>query len=230
MKNVLSFAEQVTSAGFAVVPDVFTRVEMDRLATELEGTPLQRSRAGIRHLMNQSAIRELAFDSRLLSNAREIIGESAFPFHATLFAKSTEANWLVAWHQDTALPLRERRDVSGWGPWSIKSGVEYAHAPAKALEQVLAIRVHIDDSTTQNGSLRVVPNTHARGVLTDEQIHQLSTEIEPVECTVGKGGLVLMRPLIVHASSKASSAQSRRVVHIEYAAQRLFDGLDLAIA
>jgi hypothetical protein len=46
----------------------------------------------------------------------------------------------VAWHQDTALPLREQRDVAGWGPWSVKDGVNYAHAPAQALERILALR------------------------------------------------------------------------------------------
>ena len=36
------------------------------------------------------------------------------PFRATLFDKSPQANWLVVWHQDTALPLRRRLDISGW--------------------------------------------------------------------------------------------------------------------
>jgi hypothetical protein len=29
----------------------------------------------------------------------------------------------------------------GWGPWSIKSGIAYAHAPARALSRVVALRV-----------------------------------------------------------------------------------------
>jgi hypothetical protein len=48
--------------------------------------------------------------------ARETLGKEAFPFRATLFDKSPTANWLVVWHQDTALPLQERRDAPLWGP------------------------------------------------------------------------------------------------------------------
>jgi len=40
-----------------------------------------------------------------------------------------------------------------------------------------------------------------------------------------------MRPLIVHASSKAQSDRPRRVLHIEYAdSPNLGDGLELATA
>jgi ectoine hydroxylase-related dioxygenase (phytanoyl-CoA dioxygenase family) len=108
--------------------------------------------------------------------------------------------------------------------------VHYAHAPANVLEQVLAIRVHLDDSHFDNGPLRILPGTHNRGLLTDDDIHQVATEIPPVTCTVERGGLLMMRPLVVHASSKSVSTQSRRVLHIEFAASRSFDGLELAFA
>lgn len=173
----------------------------------------------------------MAHGAPLLGMAREILGEGAFPFRATLFDKSPTANWLVMWHQDKALPLKERREVSGWGPWSVKEGVLYAHAPASALEQVVALRVHLDDSTRENGPLRVLPGTHSLGVLTDEQIHTLSKAVAEVGCPVPCGGVLAMRPLIVHASSKAQNEMPRRVLHIEYSSpDALSDGLELAIA
>jgi len=162
--------------------------------------------------------------------AHGVLGPHAFPFHATLFDKSPDANWLVVWHQDTALSLKEKRDVPAWGPWSVKDGVNYAHAPASALDQLLAIRIHLDDSREDNGPLRVLPGTHDQGVLNDDEIHCLSQEIAPVSCTVECGGLVLMRPLLVHASSKSISLHSRRVLHIQYASQPCFDGMELATA
>jgi Phytanoyl-CoA dioxygenase (PhyH) len=36
----------------------------------------------------------------------------------------------------------------------------YAHAPTNALNQVVALRVSFDDSTVENGPLRVLPPTH----------------------------------------------------------------------
>ena len=159
------------------------------------------------------------------------IGESPVPFRATLFDKSTATNWLVAWHQDTALPLRERRDVAGWGPWSVKAGITYARAPVSALCRVVALRLHIDDSTADNGPLRVLPGTHTRGVLSDAELARVAHHVHAVDCVTPAGGLVAMRPLLVHASSKAETDLRRRVLHIEYAdALVVGDGLELAVA
>jgi len=129
------------------------------------------------------------------------------------------------------LPLREKHEIAGWGPWSVKEGVTYAYAPAHALEQVVALRLHLDDSNEDNGPLRVLPGTQNHGVLSDEEIHLLSAEAAPIECCVGVGGVVLMRPLVIHGSSKAVSNEPRRVLHIEYAPRARFDdGLELATA
>src|SRR5690349_21185708 len=108
----------VITDGFAVVSPVFTSAELERLTAVLEGASLQRSRAGARHLLSIPAIAALARDARLTELAADVLDSDPIPFGATLFDKSSEANWLVVWHQDTALPLIERRDVSGWGPWS----------------------------------------------------------------------------------------------------------------
>jgi len=181
--------------------------------------------------MKHADVAELAQDSRLLGMVQNVLGPDAFPFRATLFDKSATANWLVVWHQDTALPLRERRETSGWGPWSVKDGVIYAHAPASALSQVLALRVHLDDSARANGPLRVLPGSHTLGVLSDDQLHDLSTKVTAADCLVPSGGVLAMKPLIVHASSKSQSKAPRRVLHIEYSASRAVnDGLELAIA
>jgi hypothetical protein len=121
--------------------------------------------------------------------------------------------------------------LSGWGPWSVKEGIIYAHAPAAALEQVLALRVQLDDSTDTNGPLRVLPGTHTMGLLTDEAIGQLARDISPVDCLAAAGGVVAMRPLIVHASSKSLIETPRRVLHVEYTARMaIADSLELAVA
>lgn len=220
----------LASLGFDVEPEVLTAVEVSRLRQALEAVE-SRSRAGVRHLMSYPAVAELAGDSRLLGIARRWLGPGAIPYRATLFDKSAGSNWLVVWHQDTALPLRSHRDVPGWGPWSVKAGVLYAHAPASALEGLVALRVHLDDSLSENGPLRVLPGTHRNGVLSDAEIGDLVSRSRPHECIVGRGGVLAMRPLIVHASSKSTSSAPRRVLHIEYAdALELGSDLDLEVA
>jgi hypothetical protein len=217
--------------GFEIVPSVLDQSEAADAATVLQDPALKRSRAGARHLMSVPVVQQLARDSRLVTIAARFVGPEVVPFRATLFDKSPANNWLVVWHQDTALPLRERRDIPGWGPWSIKAGITYAHAPATALSRVVALRLHIDDSDAENGPLRVLPGTHRMGVLSDAEIGQLAREIPPVDCIVPAGGIVAMRPLLVHASSKAETTRQRRVLHIEYAdSSRIAEDLELAIA
>jgi ectoine hydroxylase-related dioxygenase (phytanoyl-CoA dioxygenase family) len=95
----------------------------------------------------------------------------------------------------------------------------------------LAVRIHLDDSTLKNGPLRILPGTHKAGVLTDDEIHKLSENVKGVDCPVSGGGVILMRPLAVHASSKSTGEDPRRVIHIAYAAQReILPGMTLAIA
>jgi ectoine hydroxylase-related dioxygenase (phytanoyl-CoA dioxygenase family) len=221
----------IEEQGFAVIPEVFASNVVEDLVAELNRISLPRSRAGLRHALPHRAIASLAKNARLLGIAQEILGREAFPFRATLFDKSPTSNWLVVWHQDTALPLRDRREAPGWGPWSVKEGVIYAHAPAYALYDVLGLRVHLDDSTAQNGPLRVLPGSHKDGVLSDDAIHELVARVRSVDCTIAKGEILAMRPLLVHSSSKSHSEGSRRVIHIEYSATAtIADGFELAIA
>jgi len=221
----------IDRSGFWTEDNVFSDRECDDL---IEAAPLGlqgRSRAGARHLMAVPAIKAAAKDERLLRIAGRALGDGAVPFRATLFDKSATANWLVVWHQDTALPLESRNDSTEWGPWSLKVGVLYAHAPAWALSRVLALRISLDASTSENGPLRVLPASHLAGVLSDDEILGLAKTHQNLEVHVPRGGVLAMRPLLVHSSSKTRSGEPRRVLHLEYAdALELKPGLRLAIA
>lgn len=208
---------------FWIEPNVLGPRECDRLTDHICRGELPRSRAGARHLLSDPAVSALASDPRLLSIARAGLGGSAAPFRATLFEKSGRSNWLVVWHQDTALPLAVRFDSAEWGPWSEKAGIIYAHAPTWALARVLALRVHLDDSVAENGPLRVIPESHRLGVLADDEVFRVAREREAATCLVARGGVLAMRPLVIHSSSKSATDAPRRVLHLEYA-----DSLDLA--
>lgn len=211
-----------TDSGYAITPGCLSSIECDQLAEALASATLLRSRAGVRHLMANTAVTRLANDKRLTDLAVSWLGTGAIPFRATLFEKSSGTNWLIPWHQDTALPLTVKFELPGWGPWSRKAGAIYAHAPAWALSRVIALRIHLDDSNAGNGPLRVVPASHLNGVMTDQDVMKYVSCHAHVDCLSPRGGIVAMRPLLIHSSSKAQSAEPRRVLHIEYA-----DSLDL---
>ncbi|HET9838905.1 MAG TPA: phytanoyl-CoA dioxygenase family protein [Candidatus Angelobacter sp.] len=212
-----AWLQQVGQDGYAILPNIVNGEELQQFISALEHSISRRTRAGVRHLLRTPEVSGLANAPRLSTLAKQVLGDDAFPFRATLFDKSPDSNWLITWHQDTALPLTEKKEIAGWGPWSVKEGVTYAHAPASALEQVLAIRLHLDNSTEENGPLRVIPGSHHDGVLTDREIEAFVSNAHPATCLVEKDGVILMRPLIIHASSKSRSETPRRVLHIEYA-------------
>ena len=216
--------------GYSIAEQVFERHEIGRVSQALAAADLARMKAGVRHVLRISEVRALAAHRALLALAKTFIEGQPIPFRATLFDKSTVSNWLVAWHQDTALPVARRVDDSSWGPWSMKGGVLHAIAPASALAMVVALRVHLDDSTPSNGPLRVLPGTHKGGVLTHDEMQRMAAVVTPVVCVAAAGGVVAMRPLVVHASSKATGDRPRRILHIEYAASVQFGaGLELAV-
>ena len=213
--------------GFAIVDGLIRPSECDELASALTS----KGRAGSRHLMSHPAVRAIAHRPELLELAREIVGPAAVPYRATLFDKSGARNWLVVWHQDTTLPLASRIDSAEWGPWSVKDGVTYAHAPTWALRNIVALRVHLDDSTGENGPLRVIPGSHRDGVLSDDEVFRKARGSSAVDCVVRRGGVLRMRPLLIHSSSKATHPEPRRVLHLEYAASMdLANGLRLVVA
>ena len=218
----------MSEQGFVIVQDLLTPSQTAALRAEVAS--MRRSRAGARMVLDHPAVRSLAEDDRLVSLASALLGGSARAFKATLFDKSREANWLVTWHQDLALPVRSRVEAPGWGPWTEKGGQLHAIAPAQILTGIVALRVHLDDSTSENGPLRVLPDTHRRGRLSPEQIAAFAREKPAVECVVRTGGVIAMRPLLLHASSKSISPLPRRVLHLEYATGTfLGSGIELAV-
>lgn len=217
--------------GYAISPNVLTKEECDHLLKELTTWTAGRSRAGIRHLMRCPVISSLARDTRLQTLAQTALMETTNPYRATLFEKTRESNWLVSWHQDTAVPLEKKFASSEWGPWSTKFGIMYAHAPAWALDRIITLRIQLDPCAQDDGPLRVIPRSHQKGVLSDSEIHLISQHEHPVECLVPQGGVLVMKPLIIHASSKSKGGTPRRVLHIEYApASGISESIQLAIA
>jgi len=217
----------MSGSGFHIQEDIFSDEECDEILAVLDSG----SRAGVRNLMSCEVVDHFAHDPRLIQMARLVSGCEMFPFKATLFNKTSKANWLVAWHQDTALPIEEFVPCTGWSAPSVKAGKLFAQAPASALSRICALRVHLDASTSTNGPLRVIPNSHSRGLLKDDEVRQFVERSEQVECLVGRGGVIAMRPLLLHASSKIISHEPRRVLHIEYAESlEIEPGIRLAIS
>jgi hypothetical protein len=220
--------------GYAIVAGVVDRAVTDGLIQSVESASnrdaVAASRSGSasyarRNLLRIPAIRELADSRDIRALVEPVLGISARAVRGILFDKTPAANWKVAWHQDLSIAVKERIERPGFGPWSVKAGVPHVQPPIDILRKMLTVRLHLDDCDESNGPLRVLPGSHSDGVLSDDAIRRWQRRIEPAACHCPAGGAVLMRPLLLHASSQAVTPRHRRVIHIEYAAGPLPGGL-----
>jgi len=134
-------------------------------------------------------------------------------------------SWLVALHQDLSISVKARVDGPECSGWSEKEGQVYVQPPVSVLEQLVAVRVHLDECSIESGALRVVPKSHVEGRLNKEQAEALRSQNGEVVVSVVRGGVLVMRPLLLHASSKATSLNPRRVLHFVFGPPALPLGL-----
>ena len=228
-------AEAVRSEGFAVVPDLIDLPTVAILAEAVDraergNSSLLREDAvyGMRNLLRSiPEVRALARSAVILDQVELVLGPGAFAVRGLWFDKTAKANWGVPWHQDLTIAVRERVEATGFGPWTVKAGIPHVRPPASVLEAMVTVRVHLDDCLgTDRGPLRVVPGSDRSGMLDPEAIRSWVDQGSRVDCLVGSGGAVLMRPLLLHSSKAASKPDRRRVIHLEYAASPLPGGLD----
>jgi len=208
----MNIASNLDTRGFALVPNVLDASACHALASLLGDA----NGAGSRDMLRNQKVAELA-ESSLAELTRQHLPLSPIPVRGIYFDKRPETNWLVAWHQDLTLALKEQAEVPGFGPWSVKEGVPHVQPPMKLLEQMLTARLHLDDTDSSNGALRVLSGTHRRGRLSADAIQSCRETHEELLCEAKAGDVLLMRPLLLHASSRSSSPRRRRVLHIEFA-------------
>ncbi|MFN2512849.1 MAG: phytanoyl-CoA dioxygenase family protein [Pyrinomonadaceae bacterium] len=233
MIDAAAVADALNQKGFAVLPRVVDASTILDLTRALERPPVTdavrlkgKRPFGIRNLLEVVPhTRRFAESDLLLSLARIGLGDYAKLVRGLFFDKSPQANWKVAWHQDLTIAVEKRMDLEGFGPWTKKAGVTHVQPPIAVLEGMLALRVHLDDCDIWNGALRVMSGSHTRGRLSQEAISDcIKTEV-PVVCEVPRGGVLLMKPLLLHSSSASAKPLHRRVVHFEFSSIKLPGGL-----
>jgi ectoine hydroxylase-related dioxygenase (phytanoyl-CoA dioxygenase family) len=221
----MPITDALAGSGFALVPDALAASACESLAAAMPAprTILGSREAGTRIRLDEAgALHELARSPAIRVVIEPILGEGAFVVRALLFDKAPSANWRVPWHRDRTIAVRERIDAPGYGPWSIKDGIPHVQPPRAVLDGMLALRLHLDDCSAADGPLRVIPGSHR-----DEVLDEPAVPVRPdVICVARLGSLLLLRPLLLHASSPAQRPGRRRVLHLELAAAELAPGIE----
>jgi ectoine hydroxylase-related dioxygenase (phytanoyl-CoA dioxygenase family) len=219
----------IDTDGFSMVENFLPRQEVADLVNFVERNLSGGDRrGGVRNLLDFFEMRDLAASSAMRIAVKTILGSGVRVVRGILFDKTEGANWKVPWHQDVTIAVNQKVEAAGFGPWSVKAGVLHVQPPASVLERMVSVRLHLDDCPAQNGALRVIAGSHTSGKLNERLIQGFAERSVSVTCAMQSGGALMMRPLLLHASSSSSFPGHRRVIHFDYAAAELPAGMGWA--
>jgi len=232
--NTQQIQNQLSAQGFAVINNVFNTAEIDEIIKKIPTTettnPAFRSTAdlfAIRQFLNEvPEIKPLVFNQQLQFIIQQIFGEDYFVAKSIYFDKPAESNWFVAYHQDLTISVDKKIETEGFNRWTVKNNQFSVQPPIEILQRNFTIRIHLDDTNENNGALKVISGSHQKGINRPETI-DWSIKKEETR-NVDKGGVMIMKPLLLHASSRTTNQQKRRVIHIEFSNCELPDGLEWA--
>jgi ectoine hydroxylase-related dioxygenase (phytanoyl-CoA dioxygenase family) len=221
-----TYSREIAENGFRTIDSYLPPESIESLIADITALNLAPDRAGTRNLLELvPSIRRLSQSPQIRSLVAPILGETARVVNGRFFDKQPTANWKVPWHQDVTIAVKNRLELPDYHPWSVKGGISHVQPPIAILEQMLTVRIHLDRTDESNGALKVIPGSHRQGKLTAAEIDRWKQLNLAISADCQAGGVLLMRPLLLHASSIATVPSHRRVIHLEYARLPLPDGL-----
>ena len=206
--------------GYQIFEGIIPPEECVEFASKID--PGKSLSGGTRNLLQNDWCLKLAYSLQKNPNLETFLAEGLIAVQCTYFEKSVSRNWFVPFHQDLSIPVLERIDHSELRSWSSKEGGLFVQPPVSLLEKMNAVRIHLDECSEEEGPLRVISGSHlSRRIKTPEDF----VGGEEFECVVGIGGVLAMKPLLLHASSRSKSANRRRVLHYLFGPPELPFGL-----
>lgn len=226
--------------GFFITPPLVPPDVLEEMKRILENPRIHRGNAflmkdgdtyGIRHALKIFPdLKALLKPAGLVTLMQDILGPGARIVRSIFFDKTQAANWYVPIHQDTTIAVNERHETEGFRTWTVKAGIPHVQPPEKILRKMVTLRLHLDDAGMENGALRVLPGSHNNGRMKIADIVKLREQNNPVLCPVPAGGIMAMRPLLLHESGAGPNPARRRVLHLECSADSLPPPLEWAEA
>ena len=223
---------QLSKNGFIIIENILSYDKIEEVISKIN--PTNTSNPSFRKSSDLYAIRQflkaipevadLVLNNKLITIIEQLFGEGYFLTRSIYFDKPESSNWFVAWHQDLTISTDKKLEINNYGPWTIKQNQYGVQPPVEILESNFTVRIHLDDTNETNGALKVIPGSHLKGIYRPEII-DWSKETETI-CNVPKGGIMIMRPLLLHSSARSGSGMRRRVIHLEFSNQKLAEGLN----
>ncbi len=188
----------------------------DNVLADLRDSVFTAQGPGQRCLLDHPAVRKTALVFRSVLIKSGFLTDTAVTIQAIAFDKTPATNWKVTWHQDLMFPFAPAVTTLGFDLSTVKAGTHYARPPRSVLEDLLAVRLHLDDCDETNGPLRVSPGSHRQGIIKSAELSGIAARCGEVACLAKAGAVLLMKPLLLHSSSQAVTPRHRRVLHFVY--------------
>jgi ectoine hydroxylase-related dioxygenase (phytanoyl-CoA dioxygenase family) len=205
--------------GFCIAKNVMSKEWINHILQDVEQSALDIDVTGIRHIDKKlNSVSAYLVSAEFSENTKCYLTPQHKLVRTILFNKTPDTNWYVTWHQDKTISVSEKFDHPEWKNWSLKEGVLHVQPPLAVLENMVTIRIHLDDTTQDNGCLKVISGSHRYGLLSQEKINEIVAQNPSVYCEACAGDALIMRPHLLHASSKSIEPSQRRVLHLEYCA------------
>ncbi len=145
----------------------------------------------------------------------------AKPVRTVAFNKTPDTNWGVPWHQDRVIAVADKHEVTGFDKWTRKSEVWHCEPPQHVLDEMLFVRVHLDDTDHGNGAMQIAIGSHVQGIvpaaLAEETAHRYPIE----SCKAKRGDVLVLKMLTLHGSQPSKTSSNRRVFRIDFASTDL---------
>lgn len=177
---------------------------------------MDQTRAGQRLGATPALQRALKPSGDLMTAVRRL-DPGARVVRAVAFNKSEQANWGVPWHQDRVIAVDQRAEVSNFRNWSDKAGIWHCEATEVILDQMLFVRVHLDDSDEANGAMEIALGSHTRGIVPAALAEEVAAEFPRELCSARRGDVLVLKMLTLHASKPARVQSGRRVLRLDFA-------------
>jgi Protein involved in biosynthesis of mitomycin antibiotics/polyketide fumonisin len=215
----------LTQKGYEIIENVYAEKEVNEILNLIESTGID-NKFGVREfLVEHPEIAEKVFTERLIKIIERISPRCKKAIKSIYFDKPPSANWIVNWHQDLTINLTDKKEVENFKNWRVKNNRVIVQPTIELLENIFTIRIHLDDCTRENGALRIIEKSHKKGIIQIKDWIKNKDGIERI-CEVQKGGILVMKPLTLHASKRTENQKNRRVIHIEFTDQELPIGLN----
>lgn len=227
---LVSTIEGFDKFGYAVIEGIYSEEEIALILdcidkADQSGETFRRNKDvfAIRQFLKEvPAAVPVIFNEKL----REVINRICsgyFAVKSIYFDKPATSNWFVAWHQDLTISVDKKVSHDGFVNWTVKQNQFAVQPPVNILQDNFTIRLHLDAADAGNGALKVLPGSHGNGITPATDVDRKGSD--PVTCSVSAGGVMLMRPLLMHSSDRTTNSRPRTVIHIEFSRSKLPEDL-----